>query len=125
MVHVGKAGLISAECQPPRSSQVNQELLGRSSGRGSREGRSLWRDIEREKVQEGGRLYQLSSAGTWCTWSCLGNRKISEVTGRGSHWAVGPHGTPWRPWQLWAGVVAAVSRNLQGYSWARGSCRVR
>lgn len=51
MGHVSKAGLSSADCQLPRSSQVNQELLGRSSGRGSREGLSLWRDLEREKAQ--------------------------------------------------------------------------
>lgn len=41
MVRAGKAGLSSVECQPRRSSQVNQELLGRSAGRGSRGGRSL------------------------------------------------------------------------------------
>lgn len=75
MVHVGKAGLSSAECQLLRSSQINQELLGRSAGRGSREGLSLWRDLEREKAQAGGRLYGLSSAGTWCTWAWSGEQK--------------------------------------------------
>lgn len=55
MVHVGKAGLSSAECQLPRSRQINQELLGRSAGRGSREGLSLWRDLEREKAQARGK----------------------------------------------------------------------
>lgn len=89
MLHAGKADLSSAECQPHRSSLVNEELLGRSAGRGSRGGRSLWRDLEREKAQEGRRLYQLSSAGTWCTWACLGNRKTSEVTGQRLTWGGG------------------------------------